>query len=117
VNDYPYLEKDGQCRIKSDNTRAFISGVINVTPFSQLSLMTSLALLGPVATGICGTDQAFLYYQSGIFTKQDCCHELNHAVLIVGYGHDDKLDLDYWTIQNSWGTLWGENGFMRIARL
>ena len=34
---------------------------------------------------------------------------MDHAVLIVGYGTDNGKD--YWTIKNSWGTKFGEDGF------
>jgi len=36
-------------------------------------------------------------------------------VKLVGWGHDDESGLDYWTIANSWGPLWGEDGYFRIA--
>lgn len=41
---------------------------------------------------------------------------VNHAVLAVGFGHDDTLGKDYWLIRNSWGPDWGEAGFIRIER-
>jgi C1A family cysteine protease len=46
----------------------------------------------------------------------DCCDTQNHALLLVGYGYDGITNLKYWIAQNSWGSQWGENGFMRILR-
>ena len=45
---------------------------------------------------------------------------MNHAVLVIGYGEDpgiaDSGPLKYWLIRNSWGTGFGENGFIRMLR-
>ena len=70
---------------------------------------------------------SFLYYiispylpliliSSGIYDSTDCCLLMNHAMLLVGYGTDPTTGLDYWLAQNSWGTRWGEKGFMRLLR-
>lgn len=43
----------------------------------------------------------------------------DHAVAIVGYGDDvdgQGQPLPYWLIRNSWGSDWGESGYIRVMR-
>lgn len=46
----------------------------------------------------------------------DCGVEVNHAVLLIGYGTSAD-GIDFWLCKNSWGTGWGESGFFRVKRL
>lgn len=59
-----------------------------------------------------------LFFNQGIFNGT-CGTDMNHAVLVVGYGYYKSriyMGLKFWRIKNSWGTGWGENGYMRMVR-
>jgi len=65
---------------------------------------------GPVAAAVCVGD-AFQDYDGGVFqTNETCADTINHAVVLVGW--DDSQQV--WILRNSWGTSWGENGYMHI---
>jgi cathepsin L len=69
---------------------------------------------GPVAISA-GADGWYSYYQ-GVFDSCSKDAVIDHAILLVGYGEDKAKGANYWTVQNSWGRSWGENGFIRIKR-
>ena len=75
----------------------------------------------PVVVGISANNRYIHSYASGIIDAGDCftsyddpLNPINHAVLIVGYGHDEATGLWYWLIKNSWNTTWGDKGFVKI---
>ena len=79
------------------------------------SLVYALSTVGPIAAAIDATPLQF--YKSGILSDVDCSStELNHAVLITGFGTDAATGKDYYIVKNSWNSNWGENGYFRIAR-
>ena len=55
----------------------------------------------------------FQTYKSGVLTSAECGTQMDHAVTAVGFGHENGTD--YYLVQNSWGTTWGDNGFIKIA--
>ncbi len=87
-----------------------LSSFVRVPPKDEDQLLAAVAK-GPVSVAIDAS--AVQHYKSGIITS-GCGSQLNHAVLVVGYGTD--LGIDYWLVKNSWGSHWGEGGYVRIER-
>ena len=108
---YPYTAKDGSCQKCS--AVAHISSCSDVKPNDQISLKAAVAQQ-PVAIAIEADTRYFQSYSSGILTSSSCGTNLDHGVLIVGYGTENGQD--YWTVKNSWGTSWGDKGYVKIAR-
>lgn len=65
---------------------------------------------GPIPVAVDSTSHAFEFYHNGIIRKDHCGTEVDHAVLVVGYTPD------YWIVKNSWGTSWGQGGYIYIER-
>jgi len=74
--------------------------------------MMAAVNLGVVSVAIDASDSKFQFYKSGVITQ--CSTSINHAVAIVGYGYDQAAGLNYYLIKNSWGTWWGDNGYVKL---
>ena len=60
---------------------------------------------------------AFQHYTGGVLDDATACGaELNHGMLVVGYGDDAASGLPYYIVKNSWSSDWGEDGYIRMAR-
>uniref|UniRef100_A0A670ZRP3 Cathepsin L1-like n=1 Tax=Pseudonaja textilis TaxID=8673 RepID=A0A670ZRP3_PSETE len=81
----------------------------------EKGLQEAVAKIGPVSVGIDAGSSKFSFYKSGTFPESSHKKHLNHGVLIVGYNHSSKGN-GYWIVKNSWSTLWGEKGYMRLAK-
>ncbi|OQR66474.1 cathepsin L-like [Tropilaelaps mercedesae] len=82
-------------------------------PTDEDALANALAR-GPISVSLNGENMEFYNYKSGIYNNPKCSTQINHAVLLVGYGQENGQE--YWVIKNSWGPSWGENGFMKLAK-
>jgi len=90
-----------------------VGGYTDVTANDENALMAAVAKQ-PVSVAIEADTSVFQLYESGVLTSSGCGTSLDHGVLTVGYGTDDGTA--YWKVKNSWGTSWGENGYIRMER-
>lgn len=68
----------------------------------------------PIAVAIEAENDWFRSYRGGII-NQGCGTRLDHAVTAVGYGGIGSAEGEYFIVKNSWGTGWGEAGYVRIS--
>ncbi|CAM8989112.1 unnamed protein product [Rhodiola kirilowii] len=110
---YPYTASDGTCDKKAESTYAAkITGYETVPANSEEFLLQAVANQ-PIAVSIDASGFAFQFYSSGVFNGE-CGTDLDDGVTAVGYGVEDGVK--YWIVKNSWGTGWGENGYIRMQR-
>jgi len=110
---YPYTATGpNTCEAKGLPVAVKATGFTDVPTNSQLALMTAV-VQQPVAVAIEADENAFQFYSSGVLTKP-CGTNLDHGVLLVGYGTEGGLD--YYKVKNSWGTTWGQEGYVLLGR-
>lgn len=110
---YPYEAHDGKCRYRAENSGANATGYVMIAK-SEDKLKEAIALVGPIAVAIDASDLSS--YKGGVYFNPKCSTDnLDHGVLVVGYGTDKKGG-DYWLVKNSWGASWGEKGYVRMSR-
>lgn len=108
---YPYTAKDGTCQKCQASVK--MSHCYDVKPNDQLSLKSAVSRQ-PVSVAIEADTFYFQSYSSGVLTSDKCGTKLDHGVLVVGYGSENGND--YWLVKNSWGTSWGDKGYVKIGR-
>jgi len=111
--DYQYQAKNGICnKAKAKKTHSDISGYKDVAVGSEADLLSAVSQQ-PVSIAIEADQSGFQFYSGGVFSGA-CGSQLDHGVLLVGFGTDSGKD--YWKVKNSWGAGWGENGYIRMIR-
>jgi cathepsin L len=117
-SNYKYRAVQGSCKSIKNIAGFSITGIHNIESANELALQEAIATIGPIAVGIDASSDSFQFYSSGVYLNSDCRSDpnsLDHAVLVVGYGTDPTHGA-YWIVKNSWGTTWGEDGYVRMAR-
>jgi len=112
---YPYEGVDGTCRFKPANNGAKISNWTFVST-NEAQIQAYLVANGPLSIAVDAVEWQF--YFGGVFYLP-CGSDLDHAVLLVGYGVETDIffqNMPYWTVKNSWGDWWGSSGYIFVER-
>lgn len=111
--DYTSCNTDANPRSPGSKT---VAGYVYITGEYEDAMKDAIVNVGPIHVSLhMSSDMAA--YSSGIFSdsKNQCANQgNNHAVLLVGYGSENGQD--YWLVKNSWGSWWGDQGYIKIAR-
>jgi C1A family cysteine protease len=67
---------------------------------------------GVLSVSLEADQRVFQNYSTGIFDSTSCGTSLDHATAVVGWG--TQSGVEYWIMRNSWGTSWGEAGYMKM---
>ena len=104
---YPYHAKDESCKKtgKSKNDKFTTHRSVSNSDSAVASALSS----GPISIAVY-VNGNFQRYRSGIFSDNTCTRQVNHGVILTG------AQDGYFNLRNSWGTSWGERGYMRISR-
>jgi len=110
--DYSYTAKNGTCKETSYTGQFNSTGYKTITANSSSALMASIEA-GPTSIAIEADKMVFQMYTSGILNSTKCGTNLDHGVLAVGYGTENGQA--YYLVKNSWGSSWGDQGYLKIA--
>jgi len=115
--DYPYTSgithKGGACQFSKSKVKATISSFNRVKSEDENALKQAVATVGPISVAV--DADSWRNYRTGVFYDPNCTSRgIDHAVLVIGYGTENGQD--YWLVKNDWGSGWGEEGYIKIAR-
>jgi C1A family cysteine protease len=104
---YPYTARNGQCRFNAGGVGAKISGY-KAVPRDEHQIQEALASTAPFS--ICVDANNWSGYRSGVMRSTQCGRSIDHCVQLVGY--NAQANPPYWMVRNSWGTGWGQSGYI-----
>jgi len=114
LHDYPYTAEtwEGECKYNKK------MGAVSVLEWGDIqenepSQIKAALNVGPVSAGIDSSSDLFMGYLHGVITGTGCGTDLDHGIVIVGYGQENGVE--YFLVKNSFGVYWGDNGYVKIG--
>lgn len=108
---YRYTAVDGTCKFKTADIGAKISSWAYVTQNDdENAMLNTLYAKGPLS--ICVDASSWQFYNGGVV--QSCGTQVDHCVQLTGYSTVSGINA--WNVRNSWGTSWGEKGYIFLSR-
>ncbi|XP_067824456.1 procathepsin L-like [Heptranchias perlo] len=109
---YPYKGKKGTCSFNLSDSIGTLTDFKRLRGTNEAEIMKIVAKHGPVSIYVFMSEKFLNFRGTGIFNDPKCNKKPNHAVVVVGYVN--KPSEKYWIIKNSWGTSWGDQGYMKM---
>ncbi|KAL4527330.1 hypothetical protein Ndes2526B_g08970 [Nannochloris sp. 'desiccata'] len=104
---------------KNAPNRVPVKGKLVVLQGGEPALQVALLSQGPMAVSVDAESDGFRFYAGGVYSNPECATaaaDLNHAVIVSGYGVDEESGEPVWLVKNIWSRYWGEEGYIRISR-
>eukprot|EP00415_Alexandrium_ostenfeldii_P001622 UN1622 len=116
-SDYPYKAKESSsCGADGSKEQVFIDSWISIST-DEDQIAAALMKYGPLSIAINAGVAGMEFYKGGISRPKEweCpANRINHGVNLVGFGVENGTK--YWTVRNTYGAKWGEEGYYRIIR-
>ena len=110
---YPYTARNGRCQDTQQTPTFTLKGFSDV-PQGDSDQLAAAVSQRVVSIAIEADTEVFQFYSEGVIDSADCGTDLDHGVAAVGYGSENGKD--FWIVRNSWGSNWGDKGYVKILK-
>ena len=115
----PYEAAQGECQFNGSIATSLLNVYLkmgNDHMEQEYMMHIYITEYGSVCSHIDASSASFMLYNDGIFDETSCSTtEYNHCVHVVGFGHIDDWEEEYWIVRNSFGKAWGVEGYIRFG--
>uniref|UniRef100_A0A8C8GIS0 Uncharacterized protein n=1 Tax=Oncorhynchus tshawytscha TaxID=74940 RepID=A0A8C8GIS0_ONCTS len=111
-------DMDDLCHYRPEFSAVNETGFVDIPNGKEHTLMMAVVSVGPVSVAIDVSHESFQFYQSGIYYEECSSEELDHEVLVVGYGFEGE-DVDgkkFWIVKNRYMIKWGDKSYIYMAK-